>query len=140
VLDRGTVLIDVSESTATEITPEFLKKLGHPVLVCHGPPHATLCPLLRDGSCEIVEQAHGVIFEFDLDRAQHRAILKRYREILAEDVPIRVVIPEGQETTYAHLLRDVDVSIGQISIGDLDGFAAGVEAYDRIAPIPTDVT
>lgn len=134
MLDRGTVLIDVSETTATDITPEFLENLGHPVLVCHGPLHATLCPLLRGGSCDIVEQAHGVIFEFDLDRAQHRAILKRYREILAEDVPIRVVVSPGQETRYAHLLHDVDVSVSEITAGDLDGFAATVEAYDRIAP------
>ena len=134
MLDRGTVLIDVSETAATDITPEFLENLGHPVLVCHGPPHATLCPLLREGSCKIVEQAHGVIFEFNLDRAQHRAILKRYREILAEDVPIRVVISPGQDITYAHLLHDVDVSVGEITAGDLDGFAATVEAYDRIAP------
>lgn len=133
MLDQGTILIDVSETTASDLTPQFLEGLGHPVLVCHGPPHATLCPLLKEGTCELVEQAHGVIFEFDLDRAQHRAILKRYREILAEDVPIRVVLPPGQEQTYAHLLTDVDVSVEKLSVGELDGFAATVEAYDRIA-------
>jgi hypothetical protein len=138
VLGPGTVLIDVSEGTEVKLTTELLDKLGHPVLICHGPPHGTLCPLLRDGSCDILDQAHGVIFEFDLDRPQHRAILKRYREILAEDIPIRVVIPAGQDQAYSELLRDIDVSVTELTVGDLDGFAAGVDAYDRIAPDPAE--
>lgn len=128
----GPVLIDVNETTDITLTKEFLDRLGHQVIVCHGPPHATLCPLLEEGSCDLAEQAHGVIFEFDLDRAQHRAILQRYREILDEDIPIHVVVPTGQEQKHAQLLHGIHVHVDHINIAQLDGFAAEVEAYERI--------
>lgn len=128
----GPILIDVNDTTDIDLTTEFLERIGHQVVVCHGPPHATLCPLLKDGHCDLAEKAHGVIFELDLDRAQHRAILKKYRETLNEDVPIHVIVPAGQNVRFAELLGGFDVHVDSINIGELDGFAAQVEAYDRI--------
>ena len=129
----GTILIDVSEGGDVEFDTEFFERLGHPVRVCHGPPHRTLCPLLAGTGCPLVDEAHGIIFELDLDRPQHRAILKRYRAFVHEDVPIRAVVKPGQDTKYATALADIDVWTRSPTTGELDGFAAEVEAYDRLA-------
>ena len=123
------VILDVTPGSAA-IDEEFLSALGHPVLVCHGPDEGQLCPILRD-SCEMVSGAHGIVFQLDLDRPQHRAILKRYQETVDEDVPIWACVPEGQDRTYADLLGGVTVVVGQPSAADLDGFASQVEAADR---------
>ena len=84
------VILDVTPGSAA-LDEEFLEKLGHPVLVCHGPVEVA-CPLLADGSCDLLAQAHGVIFKLDLDQPYHRAILKRYQQVLADDIPIRAVV------------------------------------------------
>ena len=129
--------MDAEESFILDVTPhdgtfdsDFLERLGHPVLVCHGPDWGTACPILK-GSCAMVDQVHGVVFQLDLDRPQHRAILKRYKEVIAEDVPIWASVQPGQEDQYAELLEGVDVVIGEPGPADLDGFAARVEAADR---------
>ncbi len=122
------VILDVTPGDAA-VDVEFLQRSGHPVLVCHGPHERQLCPILKD-RCEMVEQAHGVIFQLDLDRPMHRAILKRYQNVLADDVPIRAVIRPGQEERYAELLGGVQVWTSEPTLGELDGFAAEVEAAD----------
>jgi prepilin-type N-terminal cleavage/methylation domain-containing protein len=68
--------------------------------------------------------------ELDLDRAQHVAIVKRYREV-NPDIPIRVVVPAAQMTRAKSLLADVEIWKGQPTVADLDGFAAEVEAVER---------
>ena len=124
------IILDVTPGSAVFET-DFLERLGHPVLVCHGPMH-DVCPLLEDeASCEMLESAHGVVFQLDLDRADHRDILAKYREVLAEERPIRVVVMPGQEQTYAQLLEGCQVWTHQPNAGELDGFAAQVEAVDR---------
>ena len=120
----GLILLDVSANQDVTYAKDFLEKLGHPVMVCHGPPHRTLCPLLSDTGCTKAESAHGIVFELDLDRPQHRAILKRYREVLREDIPIRVVVQPGQEQRFADLLDEVEVWLSEPTVGELDGFAA----------------
>jgi hypothetical protein len=129
----GTILIDVSPGTDIEVDRSFLERLGHPVTVCHGPPHGHLCPILAGTGCPMAEEAHGVVFELDLDRPQHRAILRRYREVLAEDIPIRAVVEPGQETRYADTLAGIGVWTREPTTGDLDAFASEVEAYERLA-------
>ena len=123
------VILDVTPGDGRFDT-RFLESTGHSVLVCHGPEHGTLCPILRDG-CPKVEDAHGVVFQLDLDRPQHRAILRRYREVLAEDVPLWVSVRPGQEVQYAEQLTDVQVVVGEPGVADLDAFAALVEAAEE---------
>lgn len=125
----GPILIDAPGDAAMSRT--FLEDLGHPVIVCHGPPHGTLCPILVHGSCPKAEHAHGILFLLDLDRAQHRAILKKYQVILDDDVPIRVVVSPEQAVDHAELLRGIQVWTHLPGIGDLDGFAAEVEAAEQ---------
>lgn len=127
---EGVILLDVMAGSG-EFDRDLLERFGHPVKVCHGPEHATLCPLLAGKGCDEFSQAHGVIFELDLDRPQHRAILRRYRELARTDVPIRVVTSSEQATRYAEELRDIDVIAHDSTVADLDGFAAEVEAADR---------
>jgi len=127
---EGMILLDVTGGFG-EFDRDMLERFGHPVRVCHGPEHATLCPLLADKGCEEFAQAHGVIFELDLDRPQHRAIVRRYRQLARPDVPIRVIVTAEQGVRYAEELRDIEVLTHTPTVADLDGFAAEVEAADR---------
>ncbi len=127
----------VERSVILDVTPgggrfdvRFLEALGHPVLICHGPDRGKLCPILRDG-CSMVDAAHGVVFQLDLDRAQHRAILGRYQEVCSDDVPLWVSVRPGQDVEYAELLNDVHVVIGEPGVADLDAFVCLVEAADE---------
>lgn len=123
------ILFDVPDEVDPKLR-SFLEKEGHPVVVCHGPPYKHLCPILSGRGCPLSEGAHGVIFELDLDRPQHRAILARYKESLREDLPIRVVVKPGQEAEHTELLAGLKVLTHEPTIGDLDGLAAEVEAAD----------
>jgi hypothetical protein len=126
---EGMILLDVTAGTG-EFDRDMLERFGHPVRVCHGPGHET-CPLLAGKGCEAFTQAHGVIFELDLDEPQHRAIVRRYRELAREDIPIRVVTSAEQAARYAEELRGIEVLTHDATVSDLDGFAAEVEATDK---------
>ena len=127
----GTILLDVSPGAAADFDRSFLERAGHPVVMCHGPDPSDVCPLLKTGECSKYEGAHGIVFELDLDRAQHRAILQRYRAMARPDLPIRAVVRPGQELRYADVLVGVEVVVGEATVADLDGFASEVEAADR---------
>ncbi len=99
-------------------------------MVCNGPQPGKLCPILSGESCALAEGAHGIVFELDLDRAQHRAILARYKDSLSSSLPIRVVVRPDQATRYVHLLKGLKVWTHVPVAGDLDGLAAEVEAAD----------
>lgn len=129
VEDRSIILVDVPEGSTVDT--DFLEELGHEVVVCHGPPDRTLCPMLAKGSCPKADAAHGIIFELDLDRPQHRAILAAYRARLPDDVPIRVVTTAEHAHQHASLLSTVQVWTHDPTTGDLDGFASLVEAADH---------
>ena len=86
--------------------------------------------MLHDDDCELLDAAHGVVFQLDLDRPAHRRILAKYQEVLREDTPIRVVVVPGQEEQYADLLTGCQVWTHEPTAGELDGFAAQVEAAD----------
>ncbi len=129
--DHGLILVDVAGGAAATFDQSFLERNGHPVVMCHGPDNKTLCPLLAGVGCDMVDAAHGIVFVLDLDRPQHRAILRRYREVVRPDVPIRAVVKPGQQERYAQALDSVEVWEHEPTAGDLDGFAAEVEAADR---------
>lgn len=128
---HGMILLDVVDQDTASFDRSFLERLGHRVAVCHGPEHGTLCPILSGAGCADVDGAHGIVFALDLDRPQHRAILKQYRKVARPDLPIRAVVRPGQDVRYAELLADVQVWVDEPSVADLDGFAAQVDAIDR---------
>ena len=129
---EGVVLLDVSPGDAGEFDRATLERMGHPVLVCHGPSPDELCPLMGGHGCPKFEQAHGIVFKLDLDRDQHRAIVRRYRQLARPDVPIRVLVSPAEAERYAELLQDVEFWSHEPNVADLDGFAAEVEAADRL--------
>lgn len=124
------LILDVTPNDGA-LDKDFLERLGHPVLVCHGPAWGHACPIIK-GACPKVASSHGLIFQLDLDRPQHRIILKRYQEVAADDVPIVAVVKPGQEERYADELDGVLVWIEEPTVAELDGFAALVEASDEL--------
>jgi len=127
----GMILLDVTPGSGEEFERSFLERTGHEVVVCHGPEHGVVCPLLAGTGCEKVDRAHGIVFALDLDRPQHQAILQRYHDVTPPEVPIRAVVRPGQRSKYADLLETLEVWEHEPTVADLDGFAAGVEAVDR---------
>lgn len=127
--EESVILVDIPDGQAMDVG--FLEGLGHSVVVCHGPAPRTLCPILSGAGCPMVDDAHGVVFLLDLDRPQHRAILKQYKAVLRDDVPIGVKVKPGQEQKHRSLLSGVRTWTDLPAIGDLDGFAAEVEAADQ---------
>jgi hypothetical protein len=128
--ERSVVLLDVLAG-ADEFDRSILERLGHPVTVCNGPDVAHLCPLLGGSGCQKFEEAHGVVFELDLDRPQHRAILQRYRAASRPDMPIAAVVTPEQRARYTPLLAGIEVWDHDPTVAELDGFASLVEAADR---------
>lgn len=128
----GLVLLDVQTGDG-DFDRSILERLGHPVTACGGPGADELCPLLRGEGCVKFDLAHGIVFELDLDRPQHRDILERYRALAGPDLPIAVVVRPGQPDRYGDLLSQVQVWDHAPTVADLDGFAAEVEAADRTA-------
>jgi hypothetical protein len=129
--NEGMILLDVTSGRGA-FDEDLLGRFGHTVKVCHGPDHGALCPLLAGKGCEDFENAHGVLFELDLDRPQHRTILRRYRDLARPEVPIRAIVTSDQAARYADLLVDIGVLTHDPSVADLDGFASQVEAADRV--------
>ena len=99
---EGVVLLDVTPGEAEAFDTSFLERNGHPVMVCHGPAEDALCPLLGGTGCEKFDSAHGIVFQLDLDRAQHRAIVERYRALGRPDLPIRVVVRPDQVERFPY--------------------------------------
>ena len=129
--DEGLILVDIEAGDGANFDQQFLEKIGHRVVVCHGPDDKSLCPLLAGRGCDWVTDAHGIVFVLDLDRPQHRAILGRYRDVVRPEVPIRAVVRPGQKERYAAVLDRVEVWEHEPTAADLDGLAAEVEAADR---------
>jgi hypothetical protein len=130
---HGMILIDALPGSGTAFDRSFLERIGHEVVVCHGPGDEGLCPLLAGTGCGKVERAHGIVFALDLDIPQHRAILRRYQEVTRPEVPIRAVVRPGQREKYSDRLAGFDVWERDPTVADLDGFAAGVDTADRLA-------
>jgi hypothetical protein len=128
----GVILLDTASPADEAFDASFLERNGHPVVVCHGPTPGTVCPSLRGEECELFGAAHGVIFQLDLDFPQHRAILGQYRR-LRPDLPMRLVVRPDQADRYRAILAGFEVLVHDPSAADLDGFAAEVEASDRMA-------
>jgi hypothetical protein len=130
--EREGLILDVTPADG-EFDRSFLEKLGHPVLVCHGPEGGHSCPILEGSSCEWVSDAHGIVFQLDLDDPKHRTILKRYQSVVPAETPLIAVIREGQKEKYHDLLQGVRVWEVEPTVSQLDGLAAEVETVDHVA-------
>jgi hypothetical protein len=123
----GYILFDIPKGDEP-VDRKFLEDLGHRVMVCNGPEHGALCPILKGEGCPLAEGAEGIVFELDLDRPQHRAILAQYKEKLPAELPLRVVVRPDQAREHAELLKGLKVWTHVPVAGDLDAMAAEVES------------
>jgi hypothetical protein len=130
------MILDVTPGDHEGFERHLLEGMGHHVEVCHGPGVGdhTHCPLLEEGTCELVNAAHGVVFKLDLDREYHRRILQTYKHTLPPDMPIAAAVHPGQDETYGQLLDGLYVWSHTPTAAELDGFAALVEAADKSRP------
>ena len=128
--DKGEILIDVRDPDYGAFAESFMGKTGHPTSVCHGPGEQHPCPVLEGAHCEHLEDAHGVVFQFDLDDPVIREVLQKYKETVPLDIPIRVVVTDEQREKYSELLDGFQIWGREPTVADLDGFAAEVEATD----------
>lgn len=129
--DPGSYVLFDIPGGRTPVDQEFLVRLGHPVEVCSGPGEGA-CPLIEGKGCPLAENAHGIVFELDLNRPEHRDVLEKYKSDLDQGIPIRVSVKPGQENEFADLLRGVKVWTHEPVAGDLDALAAEVEAADSL--------
>ena len=132
------MILDVTPGDHEGFERRLLEGMGHHVEVCHGPGAHADCPLIEHGTCQLVNEAHGVVFKLDLDREYHRRILEKYKHTVPDDMPIAVSLQPGQEATYGELLEGLYVWNHTPSVTDLDGFASLVEAADKTRPVPID--
>lgn len=132
------MILDVTPGDHEGFERRLLEGMGHHVEVCHGPDAHADCPLIEQGTCQLVEEAHGVVFKLDLDREYHRRILDMYKRTVSDDTPIAVSVQPGQDVTYRELLEGLYVWSHTPTAADLDGFAALVEAADKMRRGPTD--
>ena len=128
--DEMGVILDVTPGDHEGFERHLLESMGHSVSVCHGPGDDGPCPLLEEGTCDKVNQAHGVVFKLDLERDYHRRILEQYKQTLPADMPIAVAVQPGQEASHADLLAGLYVWSHSPTAAELDGFASLVEAAD----------
>jgi hypothetical protein len=137
---KGAVMADRRDNNILVVAPsgtstfdrDILDRLGHDVTICDGPGPDQPCPLLAHGDCPLFDDAHGIAFELDLDQATHREVLGRYGELAPLDRPIRVVVRPGQAERHGALLDRFEVWTSEPTVAELDGFAAEVEAADRL--------
>ena len=125
------VLFDVP-GASEPVDRQFLEDLGHRVMVCGGPEEGKLCPILSGEGCELAQGAEGIVFELDLERPQHRSILRKYKTSLRPDLPMRVVVPRDQWADHRELLTGLKVLPHPPVAGDLDGLAAEIEALQEL--------
>ena len=137
--DKGEILIDVVDPEYGAFAEGFIGTTGHPTTVCHGPGESHPCPVLEGAHCEHLEDAHGVVFQFNLDDPVIRDILQKYKDLVPLDIPIRVVVTDEQREQYADLLDGFQIWGREPTVADLDGFAAEVEAADYAADAESDV-
>ena len=48
--------------------------------------------LVGGHGCQLYEEAHGIVFALDLERPEHRAIVRSYRDLGRAELPIRAVV------------------------------------------------
>ena len=123
-----TVLVDCRSELSWET--DLLRQRGHDVVYCPGSPLGASCPILGGDFCAKVAAASGVIFDLDLDRAEHRAILAKYRGLLGPEIPIRVLIREDQVAAYPELFEPVQMWIERPTPADVIEFAAALESIE----------
>lgn len=127
--EKRPILVDAQD--ASKVDTAFIESLGHDVTSCRGP-EAGPCPLVDGGTCELADEAHGIVFMLDLDHERDREVLQAYRDRLKEDLPIGVVVRDRQQALeYASLLNGLRVWSDVPGVGDLDALVAEVDASEE---------
>jgi hypothetical protein len=124
---RKSIILDVNpDPDALQWEEDWLERQDVDVVRCGGPHTPGDCPLLEGKACGKIVKADGILFQLNLERSDHRQILKTYSETL--DIPVRAVVSEADRDRYRDLLAEVEVVTPPMGPAALDAFASEVES------------
>jgi DNA-binding NtrC family response regulator len=127
------VVIESANRDAAIAQLAALEGAGYSVTHCGGPDaiRGRVCPLVTGEPCPWVDAADVVVHDLDLDRPEHREILRTLRRT-HPDTPIVLELPEATARQHACLLASCRV----IFPFDMDRFvqavADAVQARPRV--------
>lgn len=119
-------LIECEDPTIQDGLTRVLHEHGYTVAVCGGPTARTArtCPLVVDGSCQLLEGANVVLHLLDAAEPANRAILASIRDRVPE-TPVVVEVGPTDENVLD------DAVVGCEQVGYPVGRQALIDAVDR---------
>jgi DNA-binding NtrC family response regulator len=100
------VVIESANRDAALALLAALDAAGFDVTVCGGPAALPghVCPLVDGVPCPWVDHADVVVHDLDLDKAEHRAVLRTLRRT-HPDIPVGLELPTATARQHAALLH-----------------------------------
>ena len=126
------VVIEGTDRAVVAAQHAALEAAGFSVSMCGGPDAlpGRVCPLVGGTSCPMVDAADVVVHDLDLDRAEHRAVLRTLRRVHAA-TPIVLELPQSTARDHAALVEGCHV----IYPFDMDRFVQAVVEAVASAPV-----
>jgi hypothetical protein len=117
------VVIEGTDQAVVAAQCAELEAAGLTVSICGGPDAlpGRVCPLVGGKSCPMVDAADVVVHDLDLDKAEHRAVLRTLRRVHS-DTPVVLELPQSTARDHAVLLDGCHV----IYPYDMDRFVQAV--------------
>jgi len=102
---RLRLLIESEDGAEVVAIRNLLDRHGYDVSWCPGPDarRSSRCPLVRKGTCRLVDEADAVLCTLDLDNAKHRAVVEALNTLHPEK-PVIVAASPALSRRWARLL------------------------------------
>jgi hypothetical protein len=106
-----------------------LEEAGYEVMVCGGPENLSKrsCPLVIDGSCDLVAGADVIVHSLNLDRPEHAEVLRAIRSKYPH-TPVVVEVPGPTIARHQGLLDGCEIVAFPANRDALLGAVAGALA------------
>lgn len=118
----GRVLVEAEDEAAALARLRVLETAGYQVAWCQGPESHPFrqCPLVRGGSCPLVESADVVVTCLDMERSSSRQILASMDREHAE-LPVVIETTADTAEQWAHAVGRHRVVVAPTTSRDLVG-------------------